>query len=88
MGKPRLCLVYAPGEEVYSFGRYGIEKRPVTEYEIWLADCINPGTHVASSPSKKWAERIGLWLAVSMGLRFMSADLGQRSPVQSEGEKP
>lgn len=84
MGDPRLCIVYAPGEEVFEPSARGLVRRRVREYEVWLADCIEPGKRVMSSTSRTLAEGIGLRLAMSMGLRFMDANAGHVSQRQGD----
>lgn len=71
--RPTVCIVYSPGEEVIELGPMGLRRRNLADYEIWTANCIDPGTHVASSSSRKWANRIAIGLATSMRLHVMTA---------------
>lgn len=71
----RVCVIYSPGEEVAELGRTGIERRKLTEYEVWVGDCIEPGVHILSSSSRQHANRIGIGLALSMRIRLLGASV-------------
>jgi hypothetical protein len=72
--KPSVCIVYEPGSDCVELAPGGgLRWRIATEYEVWMANCLDPGTHIASSKSRAWANRICIGLAMSMGLRAMPA---------------